>query len=236
MYMNHTTLVILAIFGSLIWIAFTSDYAYADNMACRTFVHNRDTTVCLNHNSHTVMFGNYGNQRDNPTPPTPAAVTANPTPAAVTANPTPAAVTANPTPAAVTANPTPAAVASSSSLTTTSTSTTATAASPSPTPKIASTSHTPTTSTASATSSRNNEVSTSTSAITLPAHTLPNQIASVTLNLQFNTPMNVTVPGVGKIMATTSQPLSGETCNSRSYPVNSNMGPLCLTFDWSTLS
>ena len=207
MYMNHTTLVILAIFGSLIWIAFTSDYAYADNMACRTFVHNRDTTVCLNHNSHTVMFGNYGNQQDNPTPPTPAAVAANPTPAAVD---------------------------SSSSLTTTST--TATAASPSPTPKIASTSHTPTIATASATSSRNNEVSTSTSAITLPAHTLPNQIASVTLKLQFNTPMNVSVPGVGKIMATASQPLSGETCNSRSYPVNSNIGPLCFTFDWSTLS
>ena len=160
--MNHTSLVILAIFGSLIGIAFTSDYAYADNMACRTFVHNRDTTVCLNHNSHTVMFGNYVNQRDHPTP------------------------AANPTPAA------------------------------------------------SETSSRNNDASTS--AITLPAHTLPSQIAPVTLNLQFNTPMTVSVPGVGKIMATASQPLSGETCNSRSYSVNSNIGPLCLTFDWSTLS
>jgi hypothetical protein len=156
----------------LIGIAFTSDYAYADNMACRTFVHNRDTTVCLNHNSHTVMFGNYVNQRDHPTP-------------AVAANPTPAVAAA--------ANPTP-----------------------SPTPA------------ASETSSRNNDVSTSTSAITLPAHTLPSQIAPVTLNLQFNTPMTVSVPGVGKIMATASQPLSGETCNSRSYPVNSNIGPLYL--------
>jgi hypothetical protein len=160
---NHTSLVILAIFGSLIGIAFTSDYAYADNMACRTFVHNRDTTVCLNHNSHTVMFGNYVNQRDYPTPAAAAAAAA-----------------ANPTPAA------------------------------------------------SETSSRNNDVSTSTSAITLPAHTLPSQIAPVTLNLQFNTPMTVSVPGVGKIMATASQPLSGETCNSRSYPVNSNIGPLYL--------
>ncbi|HEY5631227.1 MAG TPA: hypothetical protein VIR31_03800 [Nitrososphaeraceae archaeon] len=173
--MNHTSLVILAIFGSLIGIAFTSYNAYADNMACRTFVHNRDTTVCLNHNSHTVMFGNYVNQRDNPIP-------------AAAANPIPAA------PAA--ANPIP----------------------------------------ASSETSSNNDVSVSTSAITLPAHTLPSQIAPVTFNLQFNTPMTVSIPGVGKIMATASQPLSGETCNSRSYPVNSNIGPLCLTFDWSTLS
>jgi len=64
--------------------------------------------------------------------------------------------------------------------------------------------------------------------MTLPAHTLPSQIAPVTLNLQFNTPMTAYVPGVGKIMATASQPLSDETCNSRSYPVNSNIGPLYL--------
>jgi hypothetical protein len=151
--MNHTTLVILAIFGSLIWIAFTSDYTYADNMACQTFIHNRDTIVCLNHNSHTVVFGN---QLDYPA-----------------------------------SSPTPAITPPSTS----------------PTP-----------------------------AITLPAHTLPSQTAPVILNLQFNTPTTAYVPGVGKIMATATQSLSGGTCNSRSYPVNSNIGPICLTFDWSTLS
>jgi hypothetical protein len=165
--MNHTTLVILAIFGSLIWIAFTSDYTYADNMACQTFIHNRDTIVCLNHNSHTVVFGNPGNQRDYPaTSPTPAI----------------------------------------------------TPPSTSPTPAITPPSTSPT------------------PAITLPAHTLPSQTAPVILNLQFNTPTTAYVPGVGKIMATATQSLSGGTCNSRSYPVNSNIGPICLTFDWSTLS
>ena len=158
-YMNHTTLLILAIFGSLIWISFTLDYTYADNMACQTFIHNRDTIVCLNHNSHTVVFGNPGNQRDYRA--------------------------SSPTPA-ITPPPSP---------------------STSPTP-----------------------------AITLPAHTLPSQTAPVILNLRFNTPTTAYVPGVGKIMATATQSLSGGTCNSRSYPVNSNFGPICLTFDWSTLS
>jgi hypothetical protein len=48
--------------------------------------------------------------------------------------------------------------------------------------------------------------------------------------------MTISIPGVGKVMATASQPIEGRTCPSISYQVNSDIGMLCLRIDWYTLS
>jgi hypothetical protein len=72
--------------------------------------------------------------------------------------------------------------------------------------------------------------------ITLPARTIPSQSATTTLTAQLNTPMTISIPGVGKVMATASQPIEGRTCPSISYQVNSDIGMLCLRIDWHTLS
>ncbi|HZA06297.1 MAG TPA: hypothetical protein VE619_01220 [Nitrososphaeraceae archaeon] len=85
--------------------------------------------------------------------------------------------------------------------------------------------------------SGDNSITAATGAIiTLPARTIPSQSASTTLTAQLNTPMTISIPGVGKVMATASQPIEGRTCPSISYQVNSDIGMLCLRIDWYTLS
>ncbi|MBV9175980.1 MAG: hypothetical protein JO327_02155 [Nitrososphaeraceae archaeon] len=85
--------------------------------------------------------------------------------------------------------------------------------------------------------SGDNSITAATGAIiTLPARTIPSQSATMTLTAQLNTPMTISIPGVGKVMATASQPIEGRTCPSISYQVNSDIGMLCLRIDWYTLS
>jgi hypothetical protein len=85
--------------------------------------------------------------------------------------------------------------------------------------------------------SSDNSITAATGAIiTLPARTIPSQSATMTLTAQLNTPMTISIPGVGKVMATASQPIEGRTCPSISYQVNSDIGMLCLRIDWYTLS
>lgn len=79
-----------------------------------------------------------------------------------------------------------------------------------------------------------NTATTSTATMTLPARTLPSQSDTMTFSLLLNTPTTLSIPGVGKAMAMATQP-SG-SCPSRSYPVSSNIGLVCLTIDWSTLT
>ena len=85
--------------------------------------------------------------------------------------------------------------------------------------------------------SSDNSITAATDAIiTLPARTIPSQSATMTLTAQLNTPMTISIPGVGKVMATASQPIEGRTCPSISYQVISDIGILCLRIDWHTLS
>ena len=85
--------------------------------------------------------------------------------------------------------------------------------------------------------SGDNSITAATGAIiTLPARTIPSQSATTTLTAQLNTPMTISIPGVGKVMATASQPIEGRTCPSISYQENSDIGMLCLRIDWYTLS
>ncbi|HEY6882821.1 MAG TPA: hypothetical protein VI278_02160 [Nitrososphaeraceae archaeon] len=85
--------------------------------------------------------------------------------------------------------------------------------------------------------SSDNSITAATGAIiTLPARTIPSQSATITLTAQLNTPMTISIPGVGKVMATASPPIEGRTCPSISYQVNSDIGMLCLRIDWYTLS
>jgi hypothetical protein len=92
-------------------------------------------------------------------------------------------------------------------------------------------------STNSRSSSSDNSITAATGAIiTLPARTIPSQSATMTLTAQLNTPMTISIPGVGKVMATASQPIEGRNCPSISYQVNSDIGMLCLRIDWYTLS
>jgi hypothetical protein len=97
--------------------------------------------------------------------------------------------------------------------------------------------HTQEASTNSRSISNDNSITAATDAIiTLPARTIPSQSATMTLTAQLNTPMTISIPGVGKVMATASQPIEGRTCPSISYQVNSDIGMLCLRIDWYTLS
>jgi hypothetical protein len=85
--------------------------------------------------------------------------------------------------------------------------------------------------------SSDNSITAATGAIiTLPARTIPSQSATMTLTAQLNTPMTISIPGVGTVMAAASQPIEGRTCPSISYQVNSDIGMLCLRIDWYTLS
>lgn len=57
----------------------------------------------------------------------------------------------------------------------------------------------------------------------------------MTPTLQLNTPTTVSIPGVGKVVATISQPLARGNCYNKSYQTSSRIGLPCLRIDWSTL-